>query len=99
MKQFPRRTLLLLLLCIFLLLLGTGAAYAGVTAAEIPWWTVDGGGGRSTSTHLVLNGSIGQFDAGSMSSSHTYLYGGYWVPGGEPGETIYRVFLPLTTKQ
>ena len=98
MKRFPRRTLLLLLLCI-LLLLGTGAAYAGVTAAEIPWWTVDGGGGRSTSTHLVLNGSIGQFDAGRMSSSHFQLYGGYWVPGGEAGEVLYQVFLPLTTKQ
>ncbi len=96
MKKLHRQMLLLGLVCT-LLLLATSVAYARITAAEIDWWTVDGGGGHSSSDHFSLNGAIGQPDAGYLSGDHARLYGGFWHSGGEV-DTGYQVFLPITNK-
>jgi hypothetical protein len=60
------------------------AAFAQVA---IPWTTVDGGGGKSTSANgqYVLQGTIGQPDAQALSSNGRFtLRLGYWVPYTPP---------------
>ncbi len=47
---------------------------------EIPWYTIDGGGGTSTGGPYSLTGTIGQADTG-VSSGGVYVHSaGYW-PG------------------
>jgi len=50
---------------------------------EISWSTIDGGGGRSTSTggDYSLVGTIGQADAGDMTGGVYTLSGGFWPAG------------------
>ena len=45
---------------------------------QITWSTIDGGGGRSTGGAYVLEGTIGQPDAGLMSGGNFVLAGGFW---------------------
>lgn len=62
------------------------AAHAGGPAFEIPWHTVDGGGGRSAGGSFQLSGTIGQHDAGPVLSSGAFsLRGGFWVRGSASG--------------
>ena len=42
------------------------------------WFTIDGGGGRSSHANYALNGSIGQPDAGTLSGGSFTLHGGFW---------------------
>lgn len=71
-----RRTILLL----------TAAALALPASAggvlSIPWSTIDGGGGSSSASGLVLRGTLGQWDAAVSDSPRYELEGGFW-PGGE----------------
>jgi len=46
----------------------------------IDWFTIDGGGGSSSSGSLTLSGTIGQPDAGTLSGGNYTLQGGFW-PG------------------
>jgi hypothetical protein len=78
------------------------AARAQVSAApsasySISWYTVDGGGGTSSSGGYTLTGTAGQPDAGSLhsaSSSYT-LGGGFWASfAGE----LQKLFLPLVRR-
>jgi hypothetical protein len=48
---------------------------------EMPWHTIDGGGGRSSGGQYVLTGTIGQPDADYSSGGNYELLGGFW-PGG-----------------
>jgi len=52
-----------------------------VNSLTIPWSSFDGGGGLSSSsgTGLQLHGTIGQWDAGTMSSARFELQGGFWT--------------------
>jgi hypothetical protein len=62
------------------------------TGYDIPWWTVDGGGGDSTSPSYSLSGTIGQADAnGQLSGGDYRLQGGFWVGAGG---VLYDIFLP-----
>ena len=47
---------------------------------EIDWFTTDGGGGISSDAQYILNGTIGQPDAGTLSGGSYTLEGGFW-PG------------------
>lgn len=48
---------------------------------SIDWYTIDGGGGRSVGGGYVLEGTIGQPDAGPVLTGGGYeLRGGFW-PG------------------
>lgn len=54
----------------------------------IDWYTIDGGGGRSSGGSLELTGTIGQPDAGMRAAVGSLeLTGGFWrgiQVGGEP---------------
>jgi len=57
------------------------AAPADAQVFEIPWHTIDGGGGTSTGGSFSLSGTIGQHDAGvPMTGGSFSLTGGFW-PG------------------
>jgi hypothetical protein len=49
-------------------------------SVEIGWWTIDGGGGRSTGGDLVVRGTVAQLDAGSLVGGDITLEGGFWIP-------------------
>ena len=48
---------------------------------ELPWHTIDGGGGTSSCGQYVLTGTIGQPDADWSRAGDYELLGGFW-PGG-----------------
>ena len=48
---------------------------------ELSWYTIDGGGGRSSGGPYTLMGTIGQPDAAWSSGGNYELLGGFW-PGG-----------------
>jgi hypothetical protein len=48
---------------------------------ELSWYTIDGGGGRSSGGSYVLTGTIGQPDAAYSAGGNYELLGGFW-PGG-----------------
>ena len=56
-----------------------GAAVQAQTFS-IDWFTIDGGGGTSTSGRFAVSGTIGQPDASQqpMLSGHFSLTGGFW---------------------
>lgn len=65
------------------LVIGLAMTLLGLTAQNytIDWSTLDGGGGRSAGGGYVLEGTIGQPDAGPALRGGTYeLHGGFW-PG------------------
>ena len=48
---------------------------------EISWYTIDGGGGVSSSEQYSLTGTVSQPDAGYSAGEEYELLGGFW-PGG-----------------
>jgi hypothetical protein len=48
---------------------------------QIVWSTIDSGGGQSSGGQYVLNGTVGQPDAGYLSGANYEISGGFW-PGG-----------------
>jgi len=45
---------------------------------DLSWYTIDGGGGRSTGGSFTLEGTVGQPDAGTMAGGDFILAGGFW---------------------
>ncbi|MEM8993694.1 MAG: hypothetical protein AAGF23_02760 [Acidobacteriota bacterium] len=70
------------------LLVLSGLAVAGLAAAGSGYavrpFSIDGGGGRSAGGDYVLDGAIGQADAGALSGGGFRIEGGV-LPGGEAG--------------
>ena len=64
-----------------LVMFGTAGPAQGAGPYEIPWYTIDGGGGTSRGGQYVLTGTIGQPDADWSSAGSYELLGGFW-PGG-----------------
>jgi len=64
-------------LIIMLMLLGACCARAEY---EIPWYSIDGGGGTSTGGPYSLTGTIGQADTG-VSSGGGYVLSAGFQPG------------------
>jgi len=56
-------------------------ALAGGPPFELHWSTVDAGGGTSSSASFELDCTIGQHDAGYLSSAAFELEGGFWASG------------------
>ena len=81
------------LLALALVLVAVSALTSG--AYEIPWFTVDSGGGGSAGGAYTLVGAIGQPDAGALSGGGYALVGGFWAGAG-PG---YWRYLPVLMKQ
>jgi hypothetical protein len=62
---------------------------------KLSWWSIDGGGTMNASAGVYsLSGTIGQADAGALSSGTYTLMGGFW--GG--AALNYAVFLPVVLK-
>jgi hypothetical protein len=56
---------------------------------DLTWYTVDGGGGTfSQGGNFSLGGTIGQYDAGSMSGGDFVINGGFWPGVGTAGTPI-----------
>jgi hypothetical protein len=68
-----------LVVWIILLMVSMAAAAHGDYALD--WYTIDGGGGRSTGGPYTLTGTIGQPDAAYSRGGNYELLGGFW-PGG-----------------
>ena len=60
----------------------------------LDWYTVDGGGGTSSSASYSLSGTIGQPDASVLSGGSYTLAGGFW-PGAS---SSYRLRIPLVKR-
>lgn len=67
----------------------TGGAY------DLTWSTIDGGGGASIGGDYSLAGTVGQPDAGHMSSGSYEVGGGFW---SSFSEVVFRIFLPLVLR-
>jgi hypothetical protein len=81
--------------CLLLVaLILSGASRAASELFELPWWTVDGGGGISQGGGYTLSYTIGQPEAGVMSSENFVLEGGFRA-GGAPVLLPQGLFLPL----
>jgi hypothetical protein len=81
------------------LLLSTYALASSGQGYAISWWTIDNGGATTPSTGggFSLSGTIGQSDAGKMSSGGFGLAGGFWQSGVVAGE--HRLYLPVVLRQ
>jgi hypothetical protein len=93
-----KKKILFILICLVAMLLLAVSAFAA-SGYDLSWWTVDGGGGTSTGSNgYTLNGTIGQPDAGTLSSGGVYtLTGGFWH-GGVVASSETKVYLPLLVK-
>jgi len=69
------RVILMLLVVLGLILSSSSGQY------ELSWYTIDGGGGRSSGGPYELVGTIGQPDAAYSAGGNYELLGGFW-PGG-----------------
>ncbi len=91
-----KRFLILFSVGVLLLALAT-AAVAQIGGYSLNWWTIDNGGGSSTGSTYSLSGTIGQPDAGNLSSGSYRLEGGFWAVG--PRVITYQhVYLPVVHK-
>jgi hypothetical protein len=70
-----KQSILLVLLALGLIVSSSWGQY------EISWYTIDGGGGRSSGGDFTLTGTIGQPDAAYSAGPNFELLGGFW-PGG-----------------
>ena len=93
--------------CLGLLTAAFVICEAGAASAQlrVSRFTIDGGGGRSTSGTLALSGTIGQPDAGLLLGSSFILSGGFWFGGGgavtavesdNPGHGVDVLTAPLS---
>jgi len=87
------------LLVVGLLLAGASHAQAPAQTYDLSWWTVDGGGGRSSAAgSYTLDGTAGQPDPGPALGGGDYtVEGGFW--GGRlSGVSMYDIYLPLVVR-
>ena len=77
-----------------LALVGLALAQGGF---DLGWYTVDGGGARSSGGGYTLEGSIGQPDAGTVSGGSYSLQGGYWAIDGTQTPTATPSATPTGT--
>jgi hypothetical protein len=81
---------LLVVLILAAVLLGRTHAAGGLA---IDWWSVDGGGNRSSGGAYVFDGSIGQPDVGGLSSARFSANGGFWFVTSDG-----MIYLPLMVR-
>ena len=80
-----------LLLAITVLVVASAALALG--GENISRWAVAGGGGQSAGGGYVINGTLGQTEAGPTISGGDYtLSGGFW---GGAATTVPYIYLPL----
>jgi hypothetical protein len=63
---------------------------------ELVWSAIDSGGTTfSTAGALELSGTIGQPEAGTISSENLVIWGGFWGATGTTNPSGNAVFIPL----
>jgi hypothetical protein len=62
-----------------LLLLSLVGLATGRAQSAIDWFTIDAGGIPTSSTNYLINDTLGQADAGVMSSANYQIIGGFWA--------------------
>ena len=75
----------------------TGGSY------DLTWYTIDNGGGTAVGSGspnpYILNGTVGQPDAGAWSGGGYVLVGGFWGGAGLAGPPLpYHIYLPLVMR-
>jgi hypothetical protein len=88
----------LILVGLVVVLLAASTALA-VDSYEVPWWTVNGGGGTSAGSTFAVSGTLGQPDAGpQLSGTQFSLAGGFWGQAGEVPTFDFSIYLPLVSR-
>ncbi len=79
------------------LLAATGIGLQG--GMELPWWSVDGGGGTAAyGSAMALTGTVGQPDAGGPLEGGPYrLFGGLWSGFPQPAAR-FDLYLPTVLR-
>ncbi len=75
-----RRTFAIVGIALVAVLAVTWSALAQTGALDVPWFSVDGGGGTSAGGNFTLDGTIGQADAGRLAGGDFAVEGGF-IPG------------------
>ena len=88
-KWIGAAALLLLILVVFSVVLAQSGQF------DLPWHSVDSGGGNSAGGDFALQAAIGQPDASSLSGGQFTMAGGFLVAPVSPDEGSIEVFLPL----
>ena len=97
-----QRILALGIIVVLVLLASVTIIALAADGFEISWWTVDGGGGNSTSAgdSYTLSGTLGQYDAGAQLSGGEFtLQGGFWSGSGTTKNYLYLPVLSRKTSQ
>ena len=89
------KKLLILLALLMCLVAGPAILAAPDGGLSITWWTVDGGGGRSTGGPYMLTGTAGQPDGFVYNGGSYLLSSGFWTPGLSGN---HEIFLPVIVK-
>ena len=71
-----RRMLVIVGIALVAVLAVTWSALAQTGALDVPWFSVDGGGGTSAGGNFTLDGTIGQPDAGKLTGGDFAVEGG-----------------------
>jgi hypothetical protein len=64
-----------------------------VGSYDLPWWTIDGGGGISSGRAYALTGTSGQPDAGMLTGGGYELTGGFWGGASAPSVSYLPMIL------
>ena len=94
-----KKALIPLTLVLILLLSGIAFSEGLGGIFNMDWFTIDGGGGTSSSGSYTVVGSVGQPDAGALSGSGYTLSGGFWSGPATAGPVEYRIYLPMANRQ
>ncbi len=85
-----KRRTLALLATLVALLLGALEMRAQTDDYQVPWFTVDcGGGTRTAFGDYQLGGTIGQPDAGSAAGGIYTVNGGFWALASPEAQAIF----------
>ena len=89
------KTAIVLTLCALLLT----TTVLAVGDYQIPWWTVDNGGGVSQSAdgQYVLSGTTGQTDTGTASGNEYAISSGFWY-GLAAAVREFIIHLPMINR-
>lgn len=81
-----------------MLLVASGTQAAPNDSYDLAWFSIDGGGGTSSSGNTALSGTIGQPDVGAVSGGGYQLAGGFWPVRTLQHQNVSSVYLPLIRK-
>lgn len=84
--------ILILILAVFSVVLARSGQF------ELPWHSIDSGGGTSSGGEFALRAAVGQAEASSLSGGAFALDGGFLIHPVLPGGEQEAIFLPLLRK-